>query len=137
MTRFLDVVAGFGSFVVIPFLGALTVFKIRVFPILATFCVVWFILGVFLIGGGVTPVGPGDIVTPEDRVAWFATPWVRWVSLIWLTGLAISIPLLAISWAHEHRHLSRAVRLISDVISIVTLVAGIWSFVKYVVLPRV
>lgn len=65
----MDIIVGFGSLVIIPFLGILNLFKVRAFPYLATFVAIWFILGVFSIGGGVTPMEKGDVVTPEQREA--------------------------------------------------------------------
>ena len=102
-TQILDIIVGFGSLIIIPFLGILNLFKkVKAFPCLATFLGVWFFLGLLIVGGGATPINKWGIVTPEDRHAWFATPAVKFVFNLWLAGLAIGIPVAIITWFYEY-----------------------------------
>lgn len=127
---YIKIIVGFGSYIVLPILGFVSYSKIRVSPVMALFCVVWTLLGVFSIGGGVTPMGPGDIVTPEQRHAWFAHPWVHQILRIWLTGLAIGIPITAVTWVFEHEKLSKPVKLILKLIKFAAFPFGVWKFIQ-------
>jgi len=125
-----------GRDVIIPFLGFLSIFKVRIFPWFASFYVIWFVTGVFAIGGGVTPMSKYDIVTPADRQAWFSSPFVHIVGPVWATGLAIGILLLAITWIREYRHLGPRIDLLNNLITIGVFGWGLWTFATTVVAPR-
>ena len=81
-------------------------------------------------------MGRGDIVTPEQREAWFALPYVKFVMKLWLAGLAIGLPLLIITWLYEYTRWSRFLKFAKNLIAISAFLGGLWTFIKVVVLPK-
>lgn len=133
----MDIIAGFGSLVIIPFLGILNLFKVRATPYLAAFVALWFILGVLAVGGGVTPMEKGDIVTPAERAAWFALPAVNFVLRLWGAGLVIGVPLLIVTWLYESKEkVSKLLKEIKAVATIATFCGALFKFIELVVLPK-
>lgn len=111
----------FGSMVIIPFLGVIGVLgalKVRVSGYLAVLLVVWGILGLILIAGGITPMNKYDIVRPDEQKAWLASEFVGVVRRLWIFGLGFGLPLLLISWLHENRSISPIVRVVDGLISV-------------------
>ena len=51
------IVWGFVSLLVFPFMGLLSVVKIRATPYLVTLLVIWAIIGLFIVGGGIITHG--------------------------------------------------------------------------------
>lgn len=133
-----QITVGFGSLVIIPFIGLLNLLRrIGVFPILATFLGLWLFVGPLLIRGGVTPIGPGDVIWPEDRKAWFALPTVNFILHLWLAGFAIGLPLLGITGLYEYTdHPSKLLRLIKNVMTVIGFVGGLVAFIKVVIIPH-
>lgn len=125
-----QLVLGFWSYLLIPFLGLVSYSKTRLAPAMIVMCVMWFVVGVFAVGGGVTPMGPGDIVTREQREFWFAQPWVQQVIVIWLMGLAIGIPLTVATWLFEHQKLSKPVKTIILLFKFATFPFAVWKFIQ-------
>lgn len=133
----MDVIVGFGSLVIIPFLGILNLFKVRVFPYLAAFVAIWFILGVFSIGGGITPMGKGDIVTSQEREAWFSLPAVQFLFRLWGAGFAIGIPLLVVTWFYESRtEVSALLKAVEKIATIFTFCTALFGYITIVILPK-
>lgn len=133
----MDLIVGFGSLVIIPFLGILNLFKVRAFPYLATFVALWFILGVFAVGGGITPMGKGDIVTPEQREAWFALPAVKFLLNLWVSGLAIGIPLLIVTWFYESKAgMSGFLKAIKAIATIFAFCLALFRYIAEVIIPK-
>lgn len=134
---FMDIIVGFGSLVIIPFLGILNLLKVRAFPYLAAFLALWLFLGLLIIGGGVTPIDRYDFVTPEERAAWFALPAINFVQRLWLVGLALGVPLLIITGFYEHfKRVSNLLKLIKAIATITTFIGSVFSFIKFVIIPR-
>ncbi len=133
----IDLVVAFGSLVLIPFLGVLDIFKINIFNILAIILCIWFFFGLILIAGGVTPVGPGDFIMPEERRAWFASPFVVNTTKVWALGFIIGIPFLILSWLHQKRTFSTLWRSLDAFTKIIVFIGGLRTFVQkyWVVLP--
>jgi hypothetical protein len=117
-----------GGLILLPFLGILSYFKERVLPYIVTFCIIWFIAGMLIIGGGVTPIGHGDVVTREDRTIWFNSPFVEYINGVWIAGLLLGIFLVIATWAYENKTLSKPVKLIIKIIKLVGFPIGIWKF---------
>ena len=134
----LTFIIGFGSLVIIPFLGILNLFKkFRVFPYLATFVFFWFAFGEIAVLSGVTPLGPGDIVTPEQRRFWFSQPGVQFLKHLWLAGLILAVPLLVVTWLYERtQHVSTVLKVIKKITTVAAFIGGIFSFIKFVIIPN-
>lgn len=130
------VIVGFGSLVLIPFLGILSLVKTRVFPYLLGFLIFWLLAGAMAITGGITPIEQGDFVTYEEQQTWLNSAFVKYTRTIWLTGLVIGAPLLAITWAFEHRLLSKGLKFLLSLIKIIAAAISFWAFLKLFVLSR-
>ena len=126
----LDAFVGFVSLVVFPLLGVLSVLKIRVAPYLVALLVVWLLGGVIGIGGGVTPIGKGDIVTKEEREAWFRGPIVARMLRVWLTGLGIGSGLLLTTAFFEKWSQSPYYRIAWGALKIFTFLTGFVAFLR-------
>ncbi len=132
----MEILVGFGSLVVIPFLGILSLLKVRVFPYLAVFCAIWFFVGLLVVGGGITPIDKGDIVTREERQSWLALPSISFVQCLWLTGLGIGVPLLIITWLYENTKVSKLLKAIKAITTIAAFAGGLFSFIKLFIIPK-
>ena len=138
MSRHLDLLVAFVSLVVIPFLGVLSALKKKVFAPFATILAVWFFLGLLAVAAPMAthPKGAMPPPTPEEIRTYESTPYFKFVVRLWAAGLAIGLPLLGITWLHEHRNLSKWVQRLSDLISILTFLSGAYVFVTRFVIPR-
>ena len=123
---------GFVSLIVFPLFGLLSTLKLKrsISPYLAGLTAAWGIIGVLVFGGGATPMGPGDRVTPEQARAWFETPWVREGMAIWGIGLAIGVGLLVSVMLIERLLTSPIVQKAWKVFKIWLFAAGAFSFFK-------
>jgi hypothetical protein len=126
----MKLVTALGSYVVLPFLGLMSYFKRRIFPYLATFWVLWVFYGCIFISSGVMPLGPGDIVTQEQRQSWFQQGFIKQAIRVWLTGLLFGIPLLVSAWAFENRRLSAPIKLLVKAIKLGMFPVGVWKFLE-------
>ena len=122
------IVWGFVSLLVFPFVGLLSVVKIRATPYLVTLLVIWAIIGLFIVGGGITPMGHRDIVTKADRNAWLQNPKVIMITHVWFIGIIIGILLLLTTLVFEKLSKSRYNPIIWTIVKIALFVFG---FIKY------
>lgn len=140
MHEYLHLTAQFCSLVVLPFIAFLRLFRVQVFPALMTAWVLYLLVGIIAIGGGVTPIDVGefplgahhiplDIVTPEERQAWFSSDFVHTATFVWLVGLGIGIPLLVITWVHEYRKTSVWLNRFDDLVTALTFITGFGEFI--------
>jgi len=139
MHEYLHIGVKFCSFVLLPFIAFLRLFRVQVFGALVITWALYLFVGLMIMGGGVTPsdVGafprgaphiPLDVVTDEQRNAWFRSGFVHTVAFLWLLGLGIGIPLLAITWLREHRKMAAWLDVFDDGVVVFTLAVGVWEF---------
>jgi hypothetical protein len=136
---FVAVTVGFGSLVFIPLVGVLELLKKRpgVSSALAIFLVVWLVVGSISIGGGIHPVGPGDIVTREDIQTWFGLPIVKFVLKLWLAGFAVGIPLLIITGVYEYtKKLSKILSIIAAAVAVIDFCTAVYFYITLVIIPQ-
>jgi hypothetical protein len=132
----MDILVGFGSLVVIPFLGILNMFKVRAFPYLSGFLAVWLILGALIVGGGVTPINKGDIIMHDERQVWFDRPEVDFINKLWLVGLALGLPLLIITGLYEHsNNVATVLKQIKKIATVTSFVGSLLAFIKLFIIP--
>lgn len=123
-------VVGFVSLVAIPLLGILSIFKLRITPFLISLLVVWLLVGLFVVGGGITPMGRFDIVTREDRKAWLENPIVVQIEYIWGVGIAIGIGLLLTVLVFEKWSSSRYYKIMWALIKIGGFIISFYTFIR-------
>ena len=141
MKEVTPIIIGFGSLVLIPFFGVLPLLqklisKAKVFPYFAGFMIVWLFLGPFIVGAGITPIGPYDIPSSDEKREWLSSPLAGFVTSVWLVGLGLGSFLLLITWLYEYTRISRLRKLILKVISITVLIVGIWKFVTMFIIEK-
>ena len=124
------IILGFGSLVLI--LGMLSILKVRMFKYVAGSFVGWCLVGSagifgFYYGGEKSMLPPP---TRAEIQAYEASPFYRLTLRVWVTGLVIGLPLLAMTWAREHKHLSRSGRFMCYLISITAFLVGLWTLIK-------
>jgi len=85
-------------YIIIPLLGLFAHWRIRPLPFFIFLVILWTVVGLFIFGGGITPLGPEDIVTKEDKKYWFDQPWVitflpvYWYGVLYgIMGLVVTI----------------------------------------------
>jgi hypothetical protein len=135
---FWTVLAGFLSFVLFPFLGILSIFSKKLLQTLTiSFFVIVFssILVLGLAGSGVTPMGPGDVVTSEQRDYWMSRPWVNQFALIGVVGLLLFVPFLIAAWLYQDKNLSRPFKFLINLGQIGALLIATYQFGTTILLP--
>lgn len=131
LSDILTLIIRLGSLVLIPALGVLDTFKFNVFRPLMVILIAWFFLGFITIGGGATPMGLGDIITPEDRAAWFSSETSKNITAVWCFGLVTGIPFLIISRLHENRTFSTIWKALDAIAKLIVLIFGLIEFAQH------
>lgn len=135
---FVEVAFAFCSLLIVPFLGFVSTMDERVFRAMLWFWGLWFLVCLVLLfaaGAGVTPIGPGDIVTPEQRTAWLNTPFVRMASGAAVVGIVVGAPFVAITWAMRQPAIARPVRFVLKLVQVVGFAIAGWQFATRYLLP--
>ncbi len=127
---------GFVSLVAIPLLGVLSVFKLKITPYLIGLLVVWLLIGLFVVGGGITPTSRYDIVTPANRKAWFKDPAIVRIKHIWAIGIAVGSGLLLTVLLFEKWSSSRYYKIMWVVIKIGGFITSFYIFMDRYVLKN-
>ena len=127
-------VVAFVSLVAFPLLGLLSVLKVRVTPYLATLFALWTFSGLAIVGGGITPMGKGDIVTPDERQAWLEHPVVVRVQAVWGVGIAIGAGLLLTTVVFEKLSQKRYYKIAWAILKTVTFITSLTAFVRLYIL---
>lgn len=125
---------GFVSLVAFPLLGLLSVLRVRVTPYLATLFALWAFSGLAIVGGGITPIEKGDIVTPEQREAWLASSVVRRVQAVWGVGIAVGGGLLLTTLVFENLSRKRFYKIAWALLKTVTFIIGMATFFRLYIL---
>lgn len=107
----IEVVVAFGSLVLISFLGVLSVFRGKVYPVLAGALFLWLLVGLAA-PRGETPVRPGA----------------------WPLGFLMGLPLLALARLYQKRRWSRRLGRLDDVIGLSGGELGLRAFVRHFVI---
>lgn len=141
MKEVAPIIIGFGSFVLIPFFSVLPCLqklmpKAKVFPYFVGLMIVWLFLGPFIIGAGITPIGPYDMPSSDEKREWLSSPFAGFVTSVWLIGLGLGTFLLLSTWLYEYARISRMIKLTLNLISIAMLIIGIWKFVTMFIIEK-
>ncbi len=135
-SHFIPPIVGFVSLVAFPLLGLLSALKVRVMPYVATLLALWTILGLGIVGGGITPIGKGDIVTPQERIAWLENPDVMRVRVVWGVGIAVGGGLLLTIVVFEKLSQKRYYMIAWAIVKMVTFISGLAAFIRlYILVP--
>ena len=133
----MEIIVGIGSLVLIPFLGLLSSASRPLLKILGVVCSVWLLLGLFTLWGAPdTELLKSGRFVPREPMT--TPPQIQFVRNLWLVGLGIGLPLLAIAWVYEQKSvISEVLKIIILTIKVIAFVGGLWAFIDLFVLPRV
>lgn len=132
------VAMAFASMLVLPFLSVLSLFDNRAFAYALRFWGLWVAIAFVLLAGagfGVTPMGPGDVVTREQADAWFSRPLVQEMMYFGIVGLMVGTPFLLLTWAYQSRIFSVPLKLLVHIAEIIGLGVAAWKFTTLYLMP--
>lgn len=133
----MEIIVGIVSLVLIPFLGLLSSASRPLFQILAIVCAIWLLLGLFTLWGAPDTelLKSGLRFVPREPMT--PPPAIQFARNLWLVGLAIGTPLLAIAWLHEQESaMSTVLKIIILIIKVTAFVGGLLAFIDLFVVPR-